>query len=365
MDEIEIQKMFFHPVCSKGEIERIFSPQNADDHLLKIRGETIVDNTRLYRVYRHKAIAYGESWTLESSFSKRHWENFIEHLPSHEQEKCKEITYGDIFSTDPNGMIFSTEYGPVATLCDSMRFFVKFANLGLLNFESEVPSHVRLNALRISMRVMLKTESMDFAVDPRGIIPEDVATEIHKPIPWMCQFIAGHEFAHHLLGHLSNDNLIEQPIFCATGKSTEDYKPEKIFNTSQKDEFEADTQSILAPNYNEKEKAEILSGALLWLAALDLYEHVSDVVCPKAPHRYQTHPSAADRYENLLSKIPTPSDFNTKDWIELQTNLVKLKEWLSDDVGFNIEAYETYGSIYLDKPNTEWRGKELKDRVDY
>ena len=29
------------------------------------------------------------------------------------------------------------------------------------------------------------------------------------------------------------------------------------------------------------------------------------------------------------------------------------------------ERYETYGSVYLDKPNTEWRGRELKDRVDY
>ena len=36
-----------------------------------------------------------------------------------------------------------------------------------------------------------------------------------------------------------------------------------------------------------------------------------------------------------------------------------------DEVGFNIDMYEFYGSLYLDKPNTKWRGRELIDRVDY
>ena len=41
------------------------------------------------------------------------------------------------------------------------------------------------------------------------------------------------------------------------------------------------------------------------------------------------------------------------------------KDWLIDHVGYNIEWYEMYGSIYLAEPNTKWRGKELIDRVDY
>ena len=31
----------------------------------------------------------------------------------------------------------------------------------------------------------------------------------------------------------------------------------------------------------------------------------------------------------------------------------------------NFEMYEMYGSLYLAAPNTEWRGRELIDRVDY
>ena len=31
----------------------------------------------------------------------------------------------------------------------------------------------------------------------------------------------------------------------------------------------------------------------------------------------------------------------------------------------NCEMYKFYGSLYLAEPNTEWRGRELIDRVDY
>jgi hypothetical protein len=49
MNEIEIQKMSFHPVCNKDEIERIFNVTTASDYLLKLRAETIVDHMRLFR----------------------------------------------------------------------------------------------------------------------------------------------------------------------------------------------------------------------------------------------------------------------------------------------------------------------------
>ncbi|WP_417521741.1 hypothetical protein [Marinobacter sp.] len=365
MDESEIQKMFFHPVCTRDEIERIFNVQNAKDYLLKLRAETIVDNTRLFRVYRRKALASGDSWTLEKSFNDAHWQSVIGKLPEDQRAQCKNVTFGDILSTDPNGMIFETEYGPVATICNSMEFFTKFANLAFLGFKTEVPYHVRINALKISIRVMLKTEAMDFSVDPRGVLPADVANEIARPIPWLKKFIAGHEIAHYILGHLTNENVIEQPVLCATSIDDDNYKPSKVFNPSQKNEFEADLQSILMPKYNDIERGEVLTGALLWLAALDVFEHVSDMVCPKAPHRYQTHPSPSERYENLLTSIPAPQGMPMDDWRQLSENIKYLKEYLTEDVGFNIENYEFYGSIYLDKPNSAWRGRELIDRVDY
>lgn len=44
MNELEIQKQFFRPICNEFEIERIFNVQNSEDLLLKIRAETISIN---------------------------------------------------------------------------------------------------------------------------------------------------------------------------------------------------------------------------------------------------------------------------------------------------------------------------------
>ena len=49
-------------------------------------------------------------------------------------------------------------------------------------------------------------------------------------------------------------------------------------------------------------------------------------------------------------------------------NADQLKKFINEDISENYgEVYddELYGSVYLDLPNTEWRGKELIDRVDY
>lgn len=360
-----IEKMFFRPVCNEAEIERVFNVMDAKDHLLHLRAKTIVDHMRLYRVYRYKALRNESSWSLESSFDDEHYKAVLKKLPSDERLKCDEVTYGDVFSNDPNGMIFKTPFGPVTTISESLQFFLKFAHLAILEFKSEVPGHVKFNALRIAIRVMLKTEAMDFYMDPRGILPKDIAKDIHAPIPLQKQFIAGHEFAHHLLEHLSDKNVREQPIFFAISSSDKDYRPEKIYNASQQHEFEADVQSILLPNYSDQERSELLGAALLWFACLELYEAVSETMSPQSATAYLTHPSARARYDNLLTRIPTPKGFDTKSWKEFPKFLNQLKKELLEDVSLNFEAYEMEGSIYLDKPDTLWRGKELIDRVDY
>ena len=40
-------------------------------------------------------------------------------------------------------------------------------------------------------------------------------------------------------------------------------------------------------------------------------------------------------------------------------------ELLEQDLAENYDTYDFYGSCYLDKPDSEWRGRELVDRVDY
>ncbi len=365
MEALEAQKLFYRPVCNLDEIDRIFNVKNARDHLLKLRADTLVDNMRLFRVYRNKALSDEENWSLEKSFNNSHYFKVLRNLSSDFRSQCKKITFGDIFSNDPNGMIFNTEHGVITTISDSLKYFLKFSHLAILDFASEVPMNIRFNSLRIALRTMLKTEAMDFLMDPRGIIPSDVASAIHKPIPIQKQFIAGHEFAHFILGHLEVANIVEQPIFHAISDDDEDYKPEKIFNNSQKNELEADIQSILLPNYSDIERAELLHSALLWFGCLELYQAASDVIFPKSPWGYKSHPSARERYENLLANIPTPKSFELKAWSNFHKLIDEFTKFIQEDISLNFEAYEQYGSAYLDKPNTRWRGRELVDRVDY
>lgn len=365
MSPEELQKLFFRPICNESEIERIFNVRNAADYLLKIRAETLVDHMRLFRVYRNKALSIGNDWSLEKSFNNEHYTRVLEKMPKAANSECQKVCFGDVFSNDPNGMIFHTNYGPITTISDSLPFFLKFAHLAIMDFKEDVPSHVRLNALRISIRVMLKTEAMDFYMDPRGILPKNIAESIHAPLLLQKQFIAGHEFSHYVLGHLSEKSLRDHPVLFAVGQQGQDYKIEKIYNNSQRDEFDADLQSILLPEYSQDERSQLLSAALLWFCCLELFEAASDVMFPKSSFSYQTHPQARDRYENILSNVPTPNNFDLEGSKKLINRIDYYKQLLQEDISLNFDHYESYGSFYLDEPDSLWRGKELIDREDY
>ncbi len=361
---IEIQKSFFHPICNNEEIERIFDVKNAKDYLLKLRAETIVDHMRLFRVYRNKALSAGKDWSLEKSFNGFHFINFKNSLPDDLKQKCDEITFGNVFSNEPNGLIFKSEYGIITTLSDSLRHFFEFMNLGLMNFGNKVPTHVRLNSIRIALRIMLQTEALDFLMDPRGIIPKDIQKRIYSTVPFQMQFIAGHEYAHYILNHISNSNTSQKHILKAIFNSQQDYKAIEVYNTSQKDEFDADVASLDLANYGVIEKRLVFEAALLWFAYLDLYEAVHDYIFP--PIGIQSHPPARARYLNLLDKVKINWQFDFEYWTKkIPTMIDSYKDFFMDEVGFNIDMYEFYGSLYLDKPNTKWRGRELIDRVDY
>ena len=54
-----MQRTWYHGICSEAEIDRILNVQNGEDYILKLRADTIADNIRLWRVYRHIAEKMG------------------------------------------------------------------------------------------------------------------------------------------------------------------------------------------------------------------------------------------------------------------------------------------------------------------
>lgn len=357
---------WFHMLCTPDEARRAASASSASDYLLRLRADTILDHTRLTRVFLHRRRAAGAAWSLTGAFDDSHYRAFLAHLSRKDRRQCRGISFGDVFSTNPNGRAFKTPYGPLVSLCHSMTYFCKFAHLALLDFgEEHVPLVVRQSALLIATRVMMKFEAMDFWVDPRGTVPRSVAAAISAPVPYQLEWIAGHEFSHFLLGHLSSDGDVEHRMMPVHGSESNHQPPQKIFTRSQSEELDADRESLLRPKYEAARRLRMRNAALLWLAAVQLYETVNDIISPRVGWMPLSHPSPKERFDALLEALPPTSEQDRDSWKQLQDCVLVYQDFLRNYLLLHMDDYEMYGSVYLGPPNTEWRGPELLDRVDY
>ncbi|MBL4559940.1 MAG: hypothetical protein JKX79_03035 [Labilibaculum sp.] len=365
-EDIPSQRMAFRHICNDEELERVFNIKSPEDYLFLIRAETIVDHMRLFRVYRNKKLYSKGNWSLEDSFDTYHFEQFLDALNDTHRKECEEITYGNIFSNKASGTIFTSNYGPIITISESLEYFLKFANLTLIDFDTDIPVSVRFNSLRIAIRIMLQQEAMDFHMDPRGIIPKKIQNWNNIVVSNQMKFIAGHEFSHYLCDHIDKKNICEENIYKDIFSDGENHnKTITFYNQSQTEEFIADATSIELPNYNPHDKTMVITSALYWFAALDLYEHFIEKVTGRKSGLGE-HPSAIKRYESLLNNVSLTKDINKQEWLDYQKNLDVIKEFINNDVDKQLEqTYRFYGSCYLAEPNTKWRGKHLIDRKDY
>jgi hypothetical protein len=360
---IEIQKLFYHPICSTDEIERIFNPKNASDYLLTIRADTAIDHMRIFRVIRNRALRNEKNnWQLKRFFNDIPFNQYLESTNRDIISRCNKLTAGFVFSNEPNGICEKTMYGNIIQVSLSIKYFLYFMNLAFYFKDGNIPGNVRINAARIAIRTMLKTEALDFNLDPRGIIPRNISLYCKYLSNLQIAFIIGHEYAHHYCGHLECGKLINHPRFNALN-GEEDYGSCAVYNYRQEQEFEADLQSLKNIS-DEKKKEGCVFSSLLFFIYLDIYNSVSDFIYPPKPYLYETHPSSLDRFKNIFENHKLRQ--NEKAFFNRLLDTSKIwKEKLVREAEEKIELYEQYGSIYLAKPNTEWRGKALKDRVDY
>jgi len=364
-DHIEIKRHFYRPFCTESEIDRVMSPQTSRDFLLKMRADYIADHMRVFRYYRRLSIRGGPKYSLESSFRTKHYREYKMSLTRQDREVLNQITYGDIFTNEPNGQIFNSPFGRIVTISHSIEYFLKFSHLALLQFDEEVPLQVRFQALLIALRVMFQHESLDFDVDPRGILSLGLARSIHKLIPMQLQFIAGHEFAHHLLGHLSDQQLrFAVDSDRRDNQVAQDNLP--FFNVSEKQEIDADINALMRPRISENTRLEMLNGVIVWFGALELKEHALDVICSQPSWKPKSHPVARNRQLQILHNVESKQKNAVQEILDSTTQAVdSYKGLLTEYLGYHIDEFEIYGSFYLGDPDTEWRGPKLIDRVDY
>jgi hypothetical protein len=365
LSTLELQKQFYSQLCTPSEIERVFNPQDAKDFLLALRSHYIVDNMRIYRFFLRAMWAQGEGYSLERNFETDHYHRYLELLSLEDREKLSSVTFGDVFTKEVNGQIFSSPFGRIVTISRSLKYFLEYSHLALKQFSSDIPADVRFAALIIALRVMFEYEALDFEVDPRGKLSQELAMEMRRPIPEQLQFVVGHEFAHHLLGHLSDSRVHDSALY-ATKNTSSEVLPARTYSTSQEQEFSADVTALMSPQMSDAARASFLNSTLIWFAALELYQHARNVIMPLPAWKTNSHPTARERHLHLLAEVETRY---SKEMQEVSQSIIlavdSLKQPLSEYLSLQIESFETYGSIYLGAPNTKWHGPKLIDRKDY
>ncbi|MBR4624904.1 MAG: hypothetical protein IKO56_05145 [Alphaproteobacteria bacterium] len=367
---LEEQRMHYGWLCSNTEIDRIINLKNGSDYLLKLSANIVIDHPRIMRYYsylRHYVESKKMQWSFEKCLYFRNYGEFLSMLSKDNKEKCSHISYGLINSNEVNGQLFKSPYGICSTMSVYMRYFCEFSHLALLFDNNEVPIEIKFNALRIAIRLMLGIESLDFEMDPRGIVPNKIKKEIYRPYPFQSIFIAGHEFSHHLLNHLDENNTTLRTIHTTAFWDQNDCRKIYEYNVQQQHELDADISALNLPLIkNEDYYYQYYYSVLLWFASLHILEGVEDSINP--PNGYVTHPGAIKRYNNIIENARRPKLFDEELFCKRLPELSSFwRNKMIEDVSFHIELYEkeSYGSLYLAKPNTKWRGKELRDRIDY
>lgn len=362
-------RSWYLPICSLDEIERIFTPTNVSNILLSLRAESIISNMRILRTFEKRACYVKESdWTLTDQFDDSIFEIFNNAIDDRYKKRIDEISFGTQFSDQPNGYCIKTIFGPLIILSEALNKFFYFMNLGLYPYwcdinNERVSKNTQQQAIFIGIRTMLLTESFDFELDPRGIIPEDVDNNLKEIVNAEMLFVIAHEYAHFLLNHLDNNNVINKAVTHAVpSKSSFDRKCVITYNQSQNQEFDADSFAIkILSGDDTNKKRDVLLFAVNVLSYFGIFESVIQAINSNV-NSLGTHPPAYERVKRIKKigkKIWNDDELKTCNALIDISKL--LKEELIRFYIKNPSAFTKYGSIYID----QWRGKPKIDRIDY
>jgi hypothetical protein len=362
---VKQESLFYYPVCTREEIERIERVASTEDYLLALRANCVADCPRLTRVFLSRRDADIENWSLTSYYDSYDFDDYIARLHEDKAKACKDIAAGYALSREPHGVCINTKFGKVIVLSEALKHFLFYMNAYFKGVIDGLDSKDMSACIFIACRTMLLTETQDFDLDPRGDLPDNLRFYCNKVVDDQLQFVIGHEFAHVLLDHFSDQaqvNSHSELLMMGRMGHAEQY-----FTPRQKQEFEADAGSILHADYTDEECAEILNGAVLFFLYLDIFYAISDYINPPF-NASKTHPDPIDRAWALRSAVldarPVDeeilyTDQEVKDWIE---NMQGIKDHLVTELlPFGIEHFEFYGSVYL----PSYRKNPMFDRFDF
>ncbi|WP_429819344.1 hypothetical protein [Ensifer sp. B1-9] len=350
-----IETFYLRIASSPEEFSRIIRPQNAEDWLLRFQADTITRHMRIQRNMRTRAQQRG----LDTLLIEEHASDFTEYLsylPEYEKLLCEDIPRRYILTNNYDAMCLQTDFGKVIIVSEVLRYFLYFMNLAVSDVPG-VPDDVRDSALRIAMRTMLLSETLDFDMDPRGAVPKPVDAALKAMVNWQMKFIVGHEFAHHILCHDESGQL--QLSKTHRFSDGEDIGEVVGYLRQHAQEFEADWHSISVVD-SKPTQQRLFVGGVSFLLALYVFETLAAEIDP-AFGSINTHPQTTTRVRKLLEAFNDDPDLHIEDMPSILENYDHLCEAVLDQYREAPDNFTFYGSIYLGS----WRGPVRVDRVDF
>lgn len=355
IDDLTQEQVFFYPFMSKEEIKQAFNIKSSSDYLLRLRAEQVETEIRLKRTFSKLKKKFGDKWSFTNYFESNQYKKYLSKLNPELRNQCLNIPHGTIHSKEANGVCVKTPFGNIIVLSYSLRYFLFYMNLFQFGEHLGVKKEDIHSAFILAIRIIFCKESLDFELDTRGKLPKSIKREIDKLTDWQMQFIIGHEYAHHYLGHLENQSTLKSHESLNTNSEEIQH-----YTYKQKCEFEADVNSINETTYNDNGKSELLNGAFLFFMSLHMYDKIEDYIFPRNG-RPRTHPEPIDRLWKLRNSTNSKLGYST----EILTNFEKntnsyIEHFLTEYLPYNVDKIEMIGSVYL--PN--YKNKFLIDRLD-
>lgn len=366
LKEIDEKSAKYYPICSIDEIKRIQNTQSAEDYLLKLRADAIVNNPRFVRIFLSRYRKNPADWSLSSFYKNTPFLKYVANLPHGEAVKCRRVPAGFAYLKEPNGACIKSEFGNVIVLSEALESFLFFMNIFIFAKGWKISHDDAMAAFVIGAKTMLRTEPLDFDLDPRASLPKKVVKECSRMVRAQIDFIVGHEYSHIILGHLEG-NAVEFDTLEMLGSETAPQASPKYYTPRQNQEFDADVGSVLHPNYTDEESAQNVDAATIFFVALDIFYAVDGYINPSI-NRIKTHPDPLDRIWNLRKSVflsrPDSQAYSypEADLLSLLGAMNIFKKFLAEEfLPVQIELFEEFQSVYL----PGYRRQKLHDRFDY
>lgn len=363
---VDRQDYFF--ICSREEVERIYSPNNSADILLKARADSILNNIRIRRVFSKRAsLVEEDKWTLTDQFNDSIFDDFTNSISPEYKKLLNEVQFGTLFTNRPNAYCIKTQFIPLIIFSEALYTYFYYLAICEARYWQGIGEIINADtekhALLIAIRTMFLTESFDFEIDPRGKPPEPLNGFIEGIVRQEMQFVIAHEYAHYLLKHLDERKLKDENFAL---DFTGDEKPETkhlilpFYSVDQQQEFDADRLAIDILSGSSQSKGQVLLFALSALMKIRLFETLANYRRKQAE---STHPASSNRCQELLKLAKGIwDDEELATFNNLERLIKQYEKTLIESFKRDQHVFTVYGSMYL----RQWKKGKLKiDRLDF